>query len=132
MPKPRKTTVGADFGDVFFQPRGAFVGVIKAGAGPAARGLAAPGEIAHDEVAIGELLVDPRLEIAVGALALEEGVAEEEDAVAVLDFKRLGGAREEGDEDEEGDEEGEAHGDIEGRDVSPEMNPGASTSREEM
>ena len=43
-------------------------------------------------MAVGELLVHARLEVAVGALALEQGVAEEKDAVAILDFKRLGGA----------------------------------------
>ena len=50
----------------------------------------------------------PRFEVAVGALALQQGVAEEEDAVAGADLKgRLGG---EGDGDEEQEGEERAHG----------------------
>ena len=81
---------GFDHRDAFLQPLPAFVRPVEAGAGDAARRVAGPREIAHGEVAVGELLVHPRFEIAVGVLAFEEGVAEEEDAVAFHDLERRG------------------------------------------
>jgi hypothetical protein len=59
-------------------------------------------------VPVGELLVHPRLEIAVGPFALEERIAQEEDAVTVFDLERLSGTGGEGEGEEERAEE--AHG----------------------
>ncbi len=99
--------------DLLFQSFESFGHWIETGARPAERSVAGEAEIAHREVAIQELLLHARLEVTVGAFALEEGVAEEEDAVAFLDFKRVGGV--EGDEaerkdDEAAEEEGAEHG----------------------
>ena len=103
---------GFDHGDAFLQPLPAFVRPVEAGAGDAVRRVAGPGEIAHGEVAVGELLVHPRFEIAVGVLAFEEGVAEEEDAVAFHDLegRGVGGAEGREEEDEQEGEEAGAHG----------------------
>ena len=66
---------------------------IEAGARHAERGVAGKAEIAHGERAVGELLVHPRFQIAVSALALQQHIAEEKHAVAGEDLKgRLGGA----------------------------------------
>ena len=66
---------------------------IEAGARHAERGVAGKAEIAHGKGAVGELLVHPRFQVAVSALALEQHVAEEKHPVAGEDLKgRLGGA----------------------------------------
>ena len=94
--------------DLLEEPLPALGRRIEGGAAEAERGVAGEAEVADGEGAVGELLAHPRFQIAVGALAFEEGIAEEEDAVAGEDFKRgVGGA---GDgEGEEEDQEG-AHG----------------------
>jgi hypothetical protein len=60
---------------------------------------------------IRKLLVHARLEVAVGAFPLEQGVAEEKDAVAILNLKWLGGMKGGGDDEKKAQgKEGAEHG----------------------
>ena len=96
--------------DLLEEPLPALGRRVKGGAAEAERGVAGEAEVTDGEGAVGELLAHPRFQIAVGALALQQRVAEEEDAVAGEDFKRRRGGAGDG-EGEEEDEEG-AHGGL--------------------
>lgn len=84
---------------------------IEAGARNAEWGVAGKAEIAHGEGAVGELLVHPRFQITVSALALQQRIAEEKHAVAGEDLERRGRGRGRGREESEGPEEAEEQGD---------------------
>ena len=91
---------------------------IEAGARGAERAVAAVAEVAHGEVLAGEALAHTRLEVAVVILALDEHVADQQDAVAVVQDERRFGGEETRGEGAQGREEGEAgHGRI-GRDLA--------------
>ena len=114
---------GLYHGDLFLQPLPALRGRVEGCARPAAGRVAAEGEIAHGEPAIGELLDHARLQVAIGAFALEERVAEEEDAVAVLDFKWLRASDVREEECGEGEED-VAHEQSDSRAVFGRQSPG--------
>lgn len=71
-------------GEVIAEAIEAGLGGIEAGTGESAGGVAAPGEIAEGEVDVLEALLQFALEVTGVAFRFEEGVAEEDDAVAVL------------------------------------------------
>lgn len=104
---------GFGVGDLLLELGPALVGGLaagleeaEAGAGGAGGGVAAPAEVAESDGAIGGAGGEHELDPAVGLLALDEGVAEEDDAVTVAEFKargRCGGAGGgEGEDNEEG------------------------------
>jgi len=105
---------GAGVGDLLLKLNPALVGGLAAGlheaesgAGGAGGGVRAPAEVAEGDVAIGGAGGEHELDPTVVLFALDEGVAEENDAVAVakLEARRggIGGARGgEGEEYEQG------------------------------
>ena len=105
---------GFGVGDLLLELGPALVGGLaagleeaEAGAGGAGGGIAAPAEVAEGDAAIGGAGGEHELDPAVGLLALDEGVAEEDDAVTVAEFKargRRGGAG--GGEGEENEQSG--------------------------
>src|SRR4051812_42858309 len=61
-------------------------------------GVAAPAQVADDQVAVGETADQPGLEVAVRAVALDERVADQQDAVAVGRVPHLGRAGDRGEQ----------------------------------
>ena len=68
---------------------------VETRARPAHRRVGGPGEVAKGDVAVGKCGSQTRFDVAIVHFALEERVADEQHAVAVLQFKRFGrgGAR---------------------------------------
>ena len=88
---------GFGVGDLLLELGPALVGGLaagleeaEAGAGGAGGGIGAPAEVAEGDAAIGGADGEHELDPAVGLLALDEGVAEEDDAVTVAKFKARG------------------------------------------
>ena len=98
---------GIHRGDLFFQTHEALRRGVERSARPAERIVGGVGEIANGEVAVGELLLHPCFEIAEGSFAFEQRIAEQQHAVALLDFKRRG----EGGGDEREEKNDGVHGD---------------------
>ena len=104
----------AGVGDLLLELGPTLVGGLAAGlheaepgAGGAGGGVGAPAEVAEGDVAIGGAGGEHELDPAVVLFALDQGVAEENDAVAVAEFEArrrgVGGAgRGEGEEEEQG------------------------------
>ena len=90
----------------FLEPE---VGVAEAGAGGAVHVVAAPAEVAEGDLLAAEARRQGQLPPAGQLLALDEGVAEQDDAVAVLQGELLGGGGEGGQEEDEHQGE-DAHG----------------------
>ena len=106
---------GAGVGDLLLKLNPALVGGLAAGleeaesgAGGAGGGVRAPAEVAEGDVAIGGAGGEHELDPAVVLFALDEGVAEEDNAVAVAEFEArrrgVGGAG--GGESEENEQGG--------------------------
>ena len=115
---PEDRDGGLHHGELFLQAVDAPGDRIEAGARGAQGAVAAVAEVAHGEVLPGEGAAHLALQVSVVVLALDEHVADQQDAVAVVEDERGVGGEEAGGEGAQGREEGEAgHGRI-GRDLA--------------
>jgi hypothetical protein len=98
----------------FFEQPGETFGVAQAaGAGGAAHGVTAPTEIAERQAAARMMTKQPRFQVAVQPLLLDEAAAQKDDAVAVGQFGRcagLVGAQRPRDSQDQKGRNGEFHG----------------------
>ena len=99
-----------DLGDLVLQPGEYFfrLAEIEAGSARAARGVGAPSQIADDELAVLEPLMEAQFDVAVFLFALDQRVPEKEDTVAIDDVEAVGvlGGRRQGSQCGANDREG--------------------------